>query len=204
MEFSTLVFLSLDPASVISISPAPDLHERTREEAIKREIDLAPARFVNDRSETALPLLALVESLEIDAGFIDGNHGWPAVFVDLWYLNRSCVQAGDDIQIYAIAQMVCFLRQLQPHHQFVGIDSKMATFRRFSTSRTYLTGGSSRSSRRTRRQPEHLQPFEGFLGSEDTAADTKLGLSVGTELTWSRSRGPAEADPRLRFTSVGC
>jgi predicted O-methyltransferase YrrM len=131
---STLVFLSLDPASVISISPAPDLHERTREEAIRREIDLAPARFVNDRSETALPLLALVEDLEIDAGLIDGNHGWPAVFVDLCYLNRMLRPGGlmfvDDIQIYAIAQMVCFLRQQQPHYEFVGIDSKMATFRK--------------------------------------------------------------------------
>jgi predicted O-methyltransferase YrrM len=131
---STLIFLCLDPGSVISISPAPDLHERTRAEAAARNIDLGPARFVNDRSEAALPLLALVEGVEIDAAFIDGNHGWPAAFVDLCYLNRMLRPGGlmfiDDVQIYAIAQIVCLLRQQQPHYEFVGIDAKMATFRK--------------------------------------------------------------------------
>ena len=131
---STLVFLSLDPGSVISISPASDLHERTCTEAAARGIDVAPARFVDDRSESALPLLALVEGVEIDAGFIDGNHGWPAVFVDLCYLNRMLRPGGlmfiDDLQLYSVAQAVCFLRQQEPHYEFVGIDSKMATFRK--------------------------------------------------------------------------
>jgi hypothetical protein len=131
---STLLFLSLDPGEVISISPAPELHERTRAEATARGIDLAPARFVDDRSETALPLLALVEGVELDVGFIDGNHGWPAVFVDFCYLNRMLRPGGllfvDDIQIYAVAQLVCLLRAQRPHYEFVSIDSKMATFRK--------------------------------------------------------------------------
>jgi predicted O-methyltransferase YrrM len=131
---STLVFLSIDPGFVISISPAPDLHERTRAEAVARGIDVEPVRFIDDRSESALPLLALVEGVEIDAAFIDGNHGWPAVFVDLCYLNRMLRPGGlmfvDDIQVYSVAQMVCFLRQQEPHYEFVGIDSKMATFRK--------------------------------------------------------------------------
>jgi hypothetical protein len=131
---STLVFLALDPEIVISVSPAPELHERTRAEATARGIDLAPLRFVDDRSETALPLLALVEGVEIDAGFIDGNHGWPAVFVDFCYLNRMLRPGGlmfiDDVQVYAVAQLVCLLREQTPHYEFVSIDSKMATFRK--------------------------------------------------------------------------
>ena len=131
---STLVFLSLDPGAVITISPAPELHDRTRAEAISRGIDLSPARFVDDRSETALPLLALVEGVELDAAFIDGNHGWPAVFVDFCYLNRMLRPGGlmfiDDVQIYAVAQLVCLLREQQPHYEFVAIDGKMATFRK--------------------------------------------------------------------------
>ncbi len=91
-------------------------------------------RFVDDRSETALPLLALVENVEIDAGFIDGNHGWPTVFVDFCYLNRMLRPGGlmfiDDIQIFAVAQLICLLREQTPHYEFVGIDSKMATFRK--------------------------------------------------------------------------
>jgi precorrin-6B methylase 2 len=131
---STLVFLSLDPGSVITISPAPELHERTRNEATARGIDLSPARFVDDRSESALPLLALVENIELDAAFIDGNHGWPAVFVDFCYLNRMLRPGGlmfiDDIQLYAVAQLVCLLREQRPHYEFVAVDSKMATFRK--------------------------------------------------------------------------
>jgi predicted O-methyltransferase YrrM len=131
---STLVFLSLDPGAVISISPAPELHDRIRAEAVRREIALGPVRFVDDRSETALPLLALVEQVELDAALIDGNHGWPAVFVDFCYLNRMLRPGGlmfiDDVQIYAVAQLVCLLREQTPHYEFVSIDSKMATFRK--------------------------------------------------------------------------
>jgi predicted O-methyltransferase YrrM len=132
---STLIFLALAPASVISISPDPDLHERTRREAEARGIDLGPLRLVDDRSETALPLLALVEQVQIDAGFIDGNHGWPAVFVDFCYLNRMLRVGGllfvDDVHLYPVAQLVGLLRQQQPHYELVAIDSrKMATFRK--------------------------------------------------------------------------
>jgi len=131
---STLVFLCLGASQVISVSPAPDLHERIRTEGAERGIDLAPARFVDDRSETALPLLALVEGVELDAGFIDGNHGWPAVFVDFCYLNRMLRPGGlmfiDDVQIFAVGQLVCLLRQQSPHYEMVSIDGKMATFRK--------------------------------------------------------------------------
>lgn len=131
---STLVFCALEPASVISISPAPDLHERTLDEAKTRDIDVTGLRFIDDRSERALPLLALVEEQKIDVGFIDGNHGWPAVFVDFCYLNKMLRPGGilfvDDIQIFAVAQLVNLLRQHEPHFQFVSIDSKMATFRK--------------------------------------------------------------------------
>lgn len=131
---STLLFLCLDPAQVISIAPAPDLHERALAEAEARGIDVSPLRLIADCSETALPLLALVEELEIDAGFIDGNHGWPAVFVDFCYLNRMLRPGGlmfvDDLQLFPVAQLVCLLRQQQPHYELVAIEGKMATFRK--------------------------------------------------------------------------
>ena len=131
---TTLLFLSLEPDVVISVSPAPELHDRTRVEARRRDIDLSPVRFVDDRSENALPLLALVEEVELDVGFIDGNHGWPAVFIDFCYLNRMLRPGGlmfiDDVQIYAVAQLVCLLRVQQPHYELVEAGPKMATFRK--------------------------------------------------------------------------
>ena len=121
--------MSLDPGAVISISPAPELHERTRAEA-SHGIDLGPARFVDDRRTASSRL----REVELDAGFIDGNHGWPAVFVDFCYLNRMLRPGGllfvDDVQIYAVGQLVCLLRQQQPHYEFVAMDTKMATFRK--------------------------------------------------------------------------
>lgn len=131
---STLLFCCLDPGSVVSISPAPDLHERTLAEAEEREIDTEPLRFIDDRSERALPLLSLVEEHRLDVAFIDGNHGLPAVFVDFCYLNAMLRPGGllfvDDIQVYAVAQLVGLLRDHEPHFEFVSIDGKMATFRK--------------------------------------------------------------------------
>jgi methyltransferase family protein len=131
---STLVFCSLDPGSVISISPAPELHRRTLSEASERGIDTSTLRFIDDRSERALPLLALVEEHRIDAGFIDGNHGWPAVFVDFCYMNKMLRPDGvlfvDDIHVYAVGQLVGLLRDHEPHFEFTGVDGKMATFRK--------------------------------------------------------------------------
>jgi hypothetical protein len=50
--------------------------------------------------------------------------------VDLGYLSRMLRPGGlvfvDDIQINAVAQVVCLLRQQQPHYELVGIDSKVA------------------------------------------------------------------------------
>ena len=72
--------------------------------------------------------------MELDAGFIDGNHGWPAVFVDFCYLNRMLRPGGlmfiDDVQIFAVAQLVCLLRQQTPHYELVSVEGKMATFRK--------------------------------------------------------------------------
>lgn len=133
---STLMFCALGASSVVSVSPAADLHERTLAEAERRQIDTSGLRFIDDLSERALPLLALVEGHKIDVGFIDGNHGWPAVFVDFCYLNAMLRPGGllfvDDIQIYAVAQLVGLLRMHEPHFEFVAIDSKMATFRKSS------------------------------------------------------------------------
>jgi hypothetical protein len=36
----------------------------------------------------------------------------------------------DDVQVYAVEQLVSLLREQQPHYEFVGMDSKMATFRK--------------------------------------------------------------------------
>ena len=87
--------------------------------------------------------MALSPSRKLDsktrcqAAFIDGNHGWPAVFVDFCYLNmmmdRGSILFIDDVQVYACAQLMLLL-QAQPEYEFVRLDGKMATFRKATNS----------------------------------------------------------------------
>jgi hypothetical protein len=131
---STLLFMMLGCASVTSIAPDKSLGERIRMEAVRRELNLDTLTFINDRSERALPKLA-ASGTRCQAAFIDGDHGWPAVFVDFCYLNMmmdsGAVLFVDDVQIYACAQLMMLLRA-QPEFEFVSVAAKMATFRKTS------------------------------------------------------------------------
>jgi hypothetical protein len=103
-------------------------------------------RYISDRSERALPLLALDEEARCEVAFIDGNHGWPSVFVDFCYLNmmmeRDAVLFLDDVQVYACAQLMLLLRE-QPEFERVSLVGKMATFRR-RTNAQFLPDGRHR------------------------------------------------------------
>lgn len=131
---STLLFMALGCGSVTSIAPDAKLGERIREEAIQRDLDLDVLTFIKDRSERALPKLA-AERVRCQAAFIDGDHGFPAVFVDFCYLNMMLDRDGilfvDDVQIHSCAQLVLLLRA-QPEYEFVSLVGKMATFRKVS------------------------------------------------------------------------
>ena len=100
-----------------------------------RSIDTNSFTFINDRSERALPKLAVDEKQKCEAAFIDGNHGWPSVFVDFCYLNMmmgtGAILFVDDVHVYACAQLQLLL-MAQPEYEFLRLDGKMATFRKTS------------------------------------------------------------------------
>lgn len=133
---STLLFMMLGCSSVTAIAPDEKLGRRIRSEAADRNVDDSVLRFINDRSERALPRLALDENARCEIGFIDGNHGWPSVFVDFCYLNMMLQQDGvlfvDDVHVYACAQLMLLLRD-QPEFELVSLVGKMATFRKKTT-----------------------------------------------------------------------
>jgi hypothetical protein len=137
---STLLFMMLGCSSVIAIAPDEKLGRRIYEEAEQRELDASVLTFINDRSERALPKLALDTKTRCQAALIDGNHGWPAVFVDFCYLNmmmdRGSILFVDDVQVYACAQLMLLL-QAQPDYEFVRLDGKLATFRK-ATDKEFL------------------------------------------------------------------
>jgi hypothetical protein len=130
---STLLFIILGCSAVTAIASDQELGPRIRAEAAARGLDDSVLRYISDRSERALPLLALDEEARCEVAFIDGNHGWPSVFVDFCYLNmmmeRDAVLFLDDVQVYACAQLMLLLRE-QPEFERVSLVGKMATFRR--------------------------------------------------------------------------
>jgi len=95
---------------------AIDPHQSTRfagcglqllEEAGVREL----IDFHGEESQTALPRF-LVEGSRFDLAFVDGNHRFDYVFVDLFYLGRLLRPGGiaflDDYQLPTVARAACF------------------------------------------------------------------------------------------------
>jgi predicted O-methyltransferase YrrM len=129
---TTLLFLCLAPHALTTIAPDAALQQRVLEEAKARGISTDRLRFLCDRSEIALPRLADAHE-SIDVGLIDGNHGWPAVFVDFCYINRMLRKGGllfvDDVQLHSVSQLFLLLRH-QEEFDLVSLDGKFATFRK--------------------------------------------------------------------------
>jgi Methyltransferase domain len=132
---STLLFMMLGCSAVTAIAPDEKLGQRIHSEAAERGLDDGVLRFINDRSERALPRLALDDKAACEVGFIDGNHGWPSVFVDFCYLNMMLTLGGvlfvDDVHVYACAQLMLLLRE-QPEFELISLVGKMATFRKLT------------------------------------------------------------------------
>jgi hypothetical protein len=129
---STLLFCCLAPRRVISMEPNAQLWERIFDEAERRSISTAVLRDIRERSEVALPPLA-ASGETIDVAFIDGDHGWPSVFVDFCYANIMLRKGGllflDDVHLYSVRQLVLLLLQ-EAEFEYAGTTQKLAVFRK--------------------------------------------------------------------------
>jgi precorrin-6B methylase 2 len=116
---STITFLHLDPRRVVSIAPDEALRDRITAYCATHHIPVEPLDYRVARSEVELPLLAATEE-RFDVAFIDGSHGWPAVFVDFCYVNMMVPKGGlifiDDVQLYSVAEL-CRLLAQQPGYE---------------------------------------------------------------------------------------
>ena len=118
-------------------------------------ISLRSVTFVLDRSEYALPRL---HRAAYDFALIDGRHGFPAPFIDWFYiadrLRRGGVVLVDDTWIWTCDVLVRFLRQ-----------PRMATLRRSSDLRSLSQGAEQRAACRVGRSAFRLlaKPSRSFL-----------------------------------------
>lgn len=134
---SSVLFLMLGCSQVTAINPDPAIAGLIEQDALDRGLDTSPLRCIAKRSELVLPQL-FDAGEKYDVALIDGNHGWPSVWIDFFYMN-AMMGAGsvvfvDDIQIYACDQLVRLLEH-QPGFERIPVAGKMATFRKHTDDR---------------------------------------------------------------------
>ena len=140
---STLTFLHLDPARVVSVAYDDELERRIRDAGSDLGAPVDRLEYHSGRSELVLPTVTDGDA-RYDVALIDGGHGWPTVFVDFCYLNSVLAKGAllliDDVSIYAIAELT---RLLDAEPDFERIDSfgKLEVWRKTS-GRRFLPGHS--------------------------------------------------------------
>jgi Methyltransferase domain len=112
---TTICFLHLRPRRLVSIARDEErLFERIRGYCVEKGVPIGALEPSTEASEWALPKLASPGNApEFDCALIDGNHNWPSVFVDFFYLNYMVKKGGfimlDDIQIYSVSELARLL-----------------------------------------------------------------------------------------------
>lgn len=138
---STITFLFLEPARIISVAPDQQLFERIREFCQLHGISDVAIEAHVDGSQWVLPRLA-AENREsepiVDFALIDGCHGWPTAFVDLEYANSMLREGGylmiDDVHLYSEKEMA---RLISEHPAYtLALDlGKSLIFRKLTSQR---------------------------------------------------------------------
>ncbi len=112
---STCAFLLAKPSLLVSIEPNAPLFARIHAACGQFGIDPAPLTALPELSELALPRIVAEPGAvgSFDVVLIDGNHGWPNVFVDLCYAQMLLRKGGllllDDVQIHAVKEAARFV-----------------------------------------------------------------------------------------------
>ncbi len=108
---STLVMIRKQPERHISIAPDPDEFQVIRDLLVLHEIDATPLEAIVGRSQDYLPTADLPA---LDLVLIDGDHSFPAPFLD-WHFTADKLKVGglmviDDIDILTGTILVDFMR----------------------------------------------------------------------------------------------
>ena len=107
---STVCFLHLEPARLISIALEQPLFDRVTEYCRVNAISTDPLQIHVGGSEWALPALASNQDHpRLDFALIDGCHGYPMVAIDFFYINTMLRKGGflliDDIRLHSVAEL---------------------------------------------------------------------------------------------------
>jgi methyltransferase family protein len=135
---STIFLLMHSPARVVSIAPDGHLFDRIRSYCTEHGISDAPLEKYVEGSQWALPRIAARSDPVFDFALVDGQHGWPMVFVDFHYINYVVRPGGlimlDDTQLHSVNELVKLLRE-QPGYEVALDMGKAIVFRKTAVQR---------------------------------------------------------------------
>jgi hypothetical protein len=108
---STIMF-ALSGARHTCITPSAEEVDKIRDYCRSRDISLSDVQFIIDQSEYALPGL---RGQTVDLALIDGRHGFPAPFIDWFFmadlLRPDGVLVVDDLALWPPLMLSEYLRQ---------------------------------------------------------------------------------------------
>ncbi|MCB1744137.1 MAG: class I SAM-dependent methyltransferase [Gammaproteobacteria bacterium] len=130
----TTVVLACLAARHTTISPGADEHQRIRHWCESHDLSLAHVQFFAERSQAVLPGLS---DEPLDCVLIDGDHAFPAPFIDWYYTAERIVEGGhviiDDVQIPTGGILRDFLAQEEGRWRAVAEIDKTCVFQKITS-----------------------------------------------------------------------
>lgn len=164
---STVFFLLIGFAKVTAIAPSISLERKIIGNCKKYQVPLDKLDYRLARSELELP--ALVKHNPPDKmysfAFIDGDHGWPSVFVDFCYINMLLKKGGilvlDDCQYHSVRELLNLLAE-DPEWELLEISGQLAALKKLSHEKHYWGAGRNYLRKRTSELPTLESAFKGY------------------------------------------
>lgn len=136
---STITFLMAGALEVTSVAPDSSLFGRIEDYCRKRSISIENLSIQVGLSEWVLP--QIVKKPAYDIILIDGAHGWPHTFIDLFYANIGLKQGGflilDDLQLHSVKEIARFLKEDSDKWEVTQTIGKVGIFRKLTDSSNF-------------------------------------------------------------------
>lgn len=146
---STIMFLNLNPSSLISIAPDDSLFHRINSYCNENMVSTLNLKKYVDYSEWVLPIIAATYRNDyppLDIALLDGGHNFTDVFVDFFYINHLLKKGGylilDDVQLEPVSVLVSLLSE-QPNFKLELDLKKTKIFSRTDSQRLFPDWGGS-------------------------------------------------------------
>jgi predicted O-methyltransferase YrrM len=138
---STLAFAEAG-ANHVAITPIASEQDAIERAAADRGVDLSTTRFIIGYSEDVLPDL---DWHDLDVALVDGDHRFPQVFIDWYYVARRLKLGGllvvDDLNLWTGYTLAAFLEKEPAWERVADWPGRAAAFRKIGATDPDLSTG---------------------------------------------------------------